>query len=56
MSDRSSVRPSSDSAVLSTVRPYVLRIPGIRPCAPKRNVIVGFIYLYAAGIGAWLLL
>ena len=30
-----------------TTRAWLLRLPGMRPCAPKRNVILGLIYLYA---------
>jgi len=48
---RRAVRGSSDClriATLGAVGSWFLRLPGMRPRAPKRNVILGLIYLYAA--------
>jgi hypothetical protein len=35
---------------VAAVGAWCVRLPGMRPHAPKRNVIVGLVYLYAAAI------
>lgn len=37
------------------MRSPILRLPGMRPHAPKRNAIVVLAYLYALVLCAWLL-
>jgi hypothetical protein len=47
------VRGSTDLlpvTFIGTIGAWCVRLPGMRRRAPKRNVIVGLIYLYAAAI------
>jgi len=44
------VRDQSDHRLLlllTATGAWLLKLPGMRPRAPKRNVILGLIYLYA---------
>jgi hypothetical protein len=47
---RRAVRRSSRLTTLSIVWSWWLRLPGMRPQAPKRNVIVGLVYVYVGSI------
>jgi hypothetical protein len=38
------------AAPLAPIGSWCLRLPGMRRRAPKRNVIVGLVYLYAGAI------
>jgi hypothetical protein len=37
-------------APLGTVGSWLVRLPGMRPHAPKRNVIIGLVYLYLGSV------
>ena len=52
------LRQSSRPLVWVSVLPIVFCVawvPGLRPKAPKRNVIVGLVYLYVLAVGGGLL-
>jgi hypothetical protein len=44
------VRRSPGSRAIATVGSWCLWLPGMRPRAPKRNVIVGLVYVYVGSI------